>query len=278
MLHYNLIPFTKILSDLGILANVCVTFYDTNFNETSLMSRETANQFCPVVKKFCYKHCALSDETAFKRMQTEKQCFYYHCHFGFIEICLNIVSNNETLGYLLIGPFRDPAQETQDLQKILDFSTQHGLDYKEMKRYYYETALFQESKYVALQGLINVLFDYASIKNFISKKNNSFSQAIEPYLLSHLADDLSIEFLCDYFHVSKKMLYSIFKTETDSTPKHYINEQRIQKATSLILRSEMSLPDISASVGINDYNYFIKLFKKHTGHTPMHFRKNSPYD
>ena len=278
MLHYNLIPFTKILSDLGLLANVCVTFYDTNFDETDLMSRETNNKFCPVVKKFCYKNCAQSDTNAFKKMQKEERCFYYHCHFGFIEICLNIVSKGQTLGYLLIGPFRDPAQETQDLQRIRDFSNQHNLNYDEMKRNYYETAIFQESKYVALQGLINVLFDYAEIKNFISQKNDSFSRAIEPYILSHLTDDLSIEFLCSYFHVSKKMLYSIFQNATDSTPKHYINEQRIQKATTVILRTEMTLPEISAAVGIKDYNYFIKLFKKHTGRTPMHFRKNTPFD
>ena len=239
------------------------------------MSRETHNNFCPIVKKFCSKNCTQSDESAFKRMQKDKRCFYYHCHFGFIEICLNIVSNNETLGYLLIGPFRDPAQEPQILQKILDFSTQNGLDYKEMKRHYYETALFQESKYVALQGLIDVLFDYATIKNFISKKNNSFSDAIEPYILSHLADDLSIEFLCHYFHVSKKVLYSIFKNETNSTPKHYINEQRIKKAHSLILNTELSLPEISSAVGIQDYNYFIKLFKKQVGNTPMYIRKSS---
>ena len=277
MLHYNLIPFTKILSDLGLLANVCVTFYDLNFTETSLMSRETSNRFCPLVKQFCYKHCAQSDECAFKRMQTEQRCFYYHCHFGFIEICLNIVSNNETLGYLLIGPFRDPANESKDLQSITAFAKQHGLNEEEMKRYYYETAIFQESKYVALQGLIDVVFDYATIKNFISKKNDSFSNAIEPYVLSHLADDLSIEFLCSYFHISKKTLYSIFQSETNCTPKHYINEQRIRKAASLIVTTELPLPEISAAVGIKDYNYFIKLFKKQLGVTPMHYRKAFPY-
>ena len=278
MLHYNLTPFTKILSDLELLANVCVTFYDTNFDETSLMGREATNKFCPIVKKFCYKDCAKSDEMAFKRMQTENRCFYYHCHFGFIEICMNIVSDGETIGYLLIGPFRDPAKETQTLERIRTFADQHDVDYTEMKKHYYETALFHENKYIALQGLIDALFDYASIKNFISVKNDSFSRAIEPYILSHLEEDLDIEFLCNYFHVSKKMLYSIFKNATDSTPKHYINEQRIQKATTLILRTELSLPEVSAAVGIKDYNYFIKLFKKHTGYTPMHFRKISPYE
>lgn len=275
MLHYNLIPFTKILSDLGIISNVCITFYDTNFNESHLMSRETNNKFCPIVKKFCLKNCANSNETAFKRIEKEKCGFYYYCHFGFIEICLNIEQNGETLGYLLIGPFRVLENETKDLEKIRAFCNQHELDYSEMKRYYYETALFQESKYVALKGLIDTVFDYAQIKNFISKKKNSFSLVIEPYILSHLSDDLDIDFLCDYFHVSKKMLYSIFKHETDTTPKHYINDQRIKKAHSLILNTELSLPEISSAVGIQDYNYFIKLFKKQMGHTPMHFRKTT---
>ena len=40
------------------------------------------------------------------------------------------------------------------------------------------------------------------------------------------------------------------------------------------LRKNMNINEIAYTVGIQDYNYFTKLFKKHESLTPSAFRKN----
>ena len=73
--------------------------------------------------------------------------------------------------------------------------------------------------------------------------------------------------------MSQKLLYRRFRDSTGMTPGQWINRQRMDTARLLIVSTDRSLPEIAAEVGVKDYNYFIKLFKKRFGYTPMHFRK-----
>jgi YesN/AraC family two-component response regulator len=54
----------------------------------------------------------------------------------------------------------------------------------------------------------------------------------------------------------------------------YINSLRIQAAIKLLNTSFISIQDIAAHVGIDDCNYFTKVFKKEVGLTPSEYRKN----
>lgn len=56
------------------------------------------------------------------------------------------------------------------------------------------------------------------------------------------------------------------------TYSQYVTNLRIEKATTLLQTTDMSLTEISEAVGFNDYFYFIKKFKKETGITPGAFR------
>ena len=40
--------------------------------------------------------------------------------------------------------------------------------------------------------------------------------------------------------------------------------------------TEMNVSQIAATLGFDTANYFIRLFKKHTGFTPMNYRDREP--
>ena len=48
----------------------------------------------------------------------------------------------------------------------------------------------------------------------------------------------------------------------------------MSRAASLLRTTQLSVQDISESVGIKNYYYFFKLFKKTTGETPLAYRKS----
>lgn len=53
----------------------------------------------------------------------------------------------------------------------------------------------------------------------------------------------------------------------------YLNRLRIKKARVLIENSSDSITEISGAVGIEDVNYFCRIFKKYSGITPTELRK-----
>ena len=54
-----------------------------------------------------------------------------------------------------------------------------------------------------------------------------------------------------------------FKSVVGKTPVEYINSYRIEKATELLQTETLSISNIALNVGIDNFSYFIKQFKKH---------------
>ena len=140
------------------------------------------------------------------------------------------------------------------------------LEYKRISK-------FSLEKFEALRNILSNLLQYAKSNSIIYLEESSFSTIIEPYILEHLCEKLSIEDLCSQFSLTTKQLYAIFETNSKTTPKKYITMKRVQQAKHLILSTDLPLPEISTKVGVDDYNYFIKIFKKYTSYTPMYYRK-----
>ena len=64
-----------------------------------------------------------------------------------------------------------------------------------------------------------------------------------------------------------------FKAQTGMTPSKYIIALRMQMATELLETSSLSIKEISAMCGYNNFNFFARLFKKYTGLAPTEYKK-----
>lgn len=89
-----------------------------------------------------------------------------------------------------------------------------------------------------------------------------------------LSCDLSLSAFSKKLKVNKSYFSSLFKKETGSTLTDYVNKKRIEKAKYLLRTTTEQIQNIALVCGIDDVNYFIKLFKKHTGITPKKYRQN----
>jgi len=92
------------------------------------------------------------------------------------------------------------------------------------------------------------------------------------YLKENLDQDLSLESICKQFYISQSKLYKIAKTSLGMGLSDYIRHLRLKKAQRLLSDTDMPIAQVAESVGICDTNYFIRVFKKHTGTTPLRFK------
>ena len=276
MIHYNLNLLRNLFQDFHYLIKTTISFYDNDFQATSVHSKWSENHLCSYIKgELNAGHkCAVSDEECFQRFRNGENSFYYSCHMGLTEMAIRFASKNITYGYVIIGPFKNPkrSQETINILQKAYGENNKALADKAIQLYQ-RLPSFSMEKYYAIKNVMLAIFDYAKTQNIIFEKLNTFSEVIEPYVLDHLHEPLSIEQLCKTFFLTQKQLYTLFKKNTHKTPKHYINEQRVNKARHLIITTNKPLPEISASIGVGDYNYFIKIFKAYDGHTPTYYRK-----
>ena len=92
------------------------------------------------------------------------------------------------------------------------------------------------------------------------------------YIETHTDDPLSIETLASRIGYSKYYLSKKFKVEVGMSVNSYIKKARIDRASYLLMSTDMDIDDISALLHFGNRNFFTKIFKEETGSTPAKFR------
>ncbi|MGM0126196.1 AraC family transcriptional regulator [Enterococcus sp. AZ194] len=93
------------------------------------------------------------------------------------------------------------------------------------------------------------------------------------FLDAHFAETLSLEDLETIFHINKYQLNKEFSKFIGLPPIKYQINKKISYSKDLLRYSEKSIKEISLEVGLENFAYFSRLFKKRTGLTPSQYRK-----
>jgi AraC-like DNA-binding protein len=112
------------------------------------------------------------------------------------------------------------------------------------------------------------------IERSAPSRSSQHSKKIEIYLKEHLLQSHNSQLIEAELRLNFDYLARCLKKHTGMSPMQYIQYQRIEKAKTLLLQSDDTVPYIAEQVGIMDYNYFIRLFRKQTGLTPGAYRQN----
>lgn len=83
-------------------------------------------------------------------------------------------------------------------------------------------------------------------------------------------DSLEEKFDCNFDYMNRLFRQSIGKTVFQ-----YLSEIRIAHARELLATSSMKVSQISGKVGFSDESYFSKVFKRHTGISPLNYAKTA---
>lgn len=95
---------------------------------------------------------------------------------------------------------------------------------------------------------------------------------IRSYIEIHYKEDVSLQDLAGMMDYSDAYFCKIFKQCFHKSFIVYLSEFRVEKAKELLEDTMVNIKDVSSSVGYRDSNYFAKVFKRMTGHTPSEYR------
>ena len=99
-------------------------------------------------------------------------------------------------------------------------------------------------------------------------------QSIWDYMWENIDRNITLAELAKVAHMSPFHFSRVFKAVTHVTPHQALIRMRLQKARTLIPRSD-SLTEIAYRCGFSDQAHFTRTFKSRTGYSPKQFRKMS---
>lgn len=111
-----------------------------------------------------------------------------------------------------------------------------------------------------------------------SKNTGTYSQQrfeeFSDLLESRVTQLKNVSQYAELLNLSSYQLNAITKASVGKTTSKLINEQIILEAKRHLLATPNQIKDIADQLGYEDVSYFIRFFKKHTGHSPESFRSN----
>ncbi|MDD3403516.1 MAG: AraC family transcriptional regulator [Hespellia sp.] len=122
-----------------------------------------------------------------------------------------------------------------------------------------------------LTAVMNDSWHSESHSNIYSKRQSL--QQIKEYINNNYEKTITLDQLADMYYINKFYLSRIFKEEHGVTIHNYIQQLRITHAKRLLRFSDMNINEIATVCGLNDANYFSRVFKKVEGISPGEFRK-----
>ncbi|MFM9840942.1 MAG: helix-turn-helix domain-containing protein [Cyclobacteriaceae bacterium] len=149
-------------------------------------------------------------------------------------------------------------------------------------------SIFQEytDKQEGYQEVIKAnlgIFFIELVRHRQNKENSSSDSTLYPQerveqflelIETHIAMHKQVSHYADMLNLSSYQLNAITKATLGKTCSELINEFIILESKRLLLATSNQVNQIAYHLGYEDVSYFIRLFKKHTGHSPEAFRQN----
>jgi len=97
-------------------------------------------------------------------------------------------------------------------------------------------------------------------------------QRVRDYIETHLEDRLTLADLAEVACLSPYHFSRSFKLAMGIGPWRYVMGRRIDRAKTLMRRTNLPLASIAVEVGFNDQSHLTSIFRRETGATPGRFR------
>ncbi len=110
--------------------------------------------------------------------------------------------------------------------------------------------------------------------NIVPSTENHFINKILEFLNAHFKEEISINTIAQKFNIDKSYLSHLFKEYVGTSVWNYVIFHRISFFNEIVSRGA-NIGEASQLAGFNNYSNFFRLYKKHTGTTPIEFKKQN---
>ena len=93
------------------------------------------------------------------------------------------------------------------------------------------------------------------------------------YIEEHLHEIIPMHEMASLCHLSRSYFSRLFQHDIGENYTDYVNRRKVERAKELLRSTPDSVSAIASALGFLDVSYFVKLFKRFEGVTPLTYRK-----
>lgn len=276
IINFNVERLNKLLYDFYSITGLTVSIWDSNLRMLGHQPKYMSS-FCRKIREYPEgaQRCYLSDMAVCLKCKGTGKPETHVCHAGLIDSVVPIKFKEEILGYIMFGQAA-PENKENAYKRIENLSRELGIDYNNLVMLFKELDTYDKQKLNAASNILKMSTRYLWLSEYIEIKRDGYATLIENYVKNNISSEISVPALCQKLGISKNRMYKISHESFGMAIGEYVADTRINEAKRLLAATDLPIGKICEAVGIRDYNYFSKFFKKRTGSSPSKYRKNMP--
>ncbi|MBE7054428.1 MAG: helix-turn-helix domain-containing protein [Ruminococcaceae bacterium] len=246
----------------GTKLNICVVFLNDNGNFKTKLPTEMAihtKEYCTYMKSTTagYKSCVKCRNTALEKAIEDKKAFGGLCFKGVYEYCYPVCEGDDVIAVIFVGNIFPKNPD----EKIYEFEDTFEKSFDEKKC---------DDICKIIENQIKLLIkEYSNIKT----EYNPLISNIINFIAESYTTDIYVSDISKIFGYNEKYIGKLFIKHTGQTIKEYLNEKRLNHASSLLKSTKLSITEIASKCGFNNVTYFNRLFKEKYNMSPNKYRE-----
>lgn len=263
----------ELLQDFYTVVGIRISIFDDQFNMVTEYP-SYAPRICTMVRssETGLNACKTCDREACMRAKKMREPHVYTCHAGILEAITPIRLGGGVIGYAIFAHMMPEEDYETSIAEVCRRCLKYGYEESEIRQAAEQMERYSQKKILASMRLLDAIAAYLQISNLAVWKNEDISKQIDSFIESNLTEKLSSTIICRHFFLSRTKLYQISIEAFGMGISQYVTFKRIEKAKELMHDKDLTITAIAGKVGIDDYNYFCKLFQKIVGLSPGKFR------
>jgi len=262
------------MNSLTELVDIKLTLYSTSLTET--LSNREKHPFCTSLQStdVGLQKCAVCDKNALEVTKKTRTGYIYRCHAGLTEACFPIIENGTIIAYFIFGQILSDTSIEKQWQETKRLC-QWYMNIDTLKDSYSTILQVSNKKIEAYAAIVTALTAHVWLSELVKISEPGSLQLILSYIEKNYFKKITLDVISKDLSMGKTTLCNTVKDQFGTSVNKLIKNKRIEMAKIYLKTTNMSISEVAERVGINDFNYFTKVFKESTMITPYRYRKAS---
>ncbi len=219
--------------------------------------------------------CVGADNEALRTAQARGP-YCYRCPIGLTEFAVPIRRGERLLGFVMAGKV---AEDVPDCDAELRRTVLSRCPEAERLPWLDDAIAgvphLSAERLTDNLRLVTLFAEILAERGVTAQGYRSIAATVRRFLDCNFDRRVTLDELSVRFHCSTVTLTGHFKREYGITVLQYLNTRRLAQAEKMLLRTDMTLGEISDRCGFSDAEYFSRVFRRAHGVSPLRYRQGA---
>lgn len=264
----------QILIDFHTVTGQHIAIFDADFQLITEYPEEQCD-FCAQIRSSQegIVRCQQCDRRGMTMAKEKNSVALYTCHAGLMEVCAPISDDQEILGYIMLGQLLTDEDRKIQWAAIKKHCESLPCSVRDLHQNFQKMKQVSTEVLSATSRIMMACVGYIRLEQLMKRQSSARWQHIQRYINAHLITPFTLEEMAEDLNISVATICKTVKRNTGKTVGQMVTEDRVRRAQQYLIGTERPIAQIAGIVGIDDYNYFTRVFRRETGMTPTQYRR-----